>query len=134
MKTGVATRRGPASGLPGIDNCNFRYILLFMIFAWDERNVAHIAKHGVKPREAEFLVRHARSPFPESTRDGKFRAWGQTQEGRYLQVVFVYPRDEDVDLESLDPLDRLAFADGLETVIYVIHARDLEEREKKETP
>ncbi len=91
-----------------------------MIFAWDERNAAHIRKHGVIPREAEFILRHARSPFPESTRDGKFRSWGQTQEGRYLQVVFVYPEDEDVDIESLDPLDRLAFADGLESVIYVL--------------
>jgi len=103
-----------------------------MIFAWDERNVAHLGKHGVTAREAEFIVRHARSPFPESARDGKFRAWGQTQEGRYLQVVFVYPEDEDVDIESLDPLDRLVFADGLEGVIYVVHARDLEESEKKQ--
>ena len=103
-----------------------------MIFAWDERNVAHIGKHGVTPREAEFIVRHAHSPFPESARDGKFRAWGQTQEGRYLQAVFVFPKDEDVDLESLDPLDRLAFADGSESVIYVVHARDLEESEKKQ--
>ncbi len=103
-----------------------------MIFAWDERNVAHIGKHSVTPREAEFLVRHVRSPFPESTRDGKFRAWGQTQEGRYLQVVFVYSEDEDVDIKSLDPLDRLVFADGLESVIYVVHARELEESEKKQ--
>jgi len=49
-----------------------------------------------------------------------------------LQVVFVYPEDEDVDIESLDPLDRLVFADGLESVIYVVHARDLEESEKKQ--
>jgi uncharacterized DUF497 family protein len=115
-----------------VDDPNFRYILLLMIFAWDDRNVAHIGKHGVTPPEAEFIVRHARSPFPESSRDGKFRAWGQTQEGRYLQVVFVYPDDEDVDIESLDPLDRLVFADGLEIVVYVIHARDLEESEKKQ--
>ena len=46
--------------------------------------------------------------------------------------MFVYPEDEDVDIESLDPLDRLAFADGLENVIYVVHARDLEESEKKQ--
>ena len=103
-----------------------------MIFAWDERNVAHIAKHRVTPREAEFVVRHARTPFPESTRDGKLRAWGQTQDGRYLQVVFVFLEDKDVDLRSLDPLDWLAFADGLEIVMYVIHARDLEEGEKKQ--
>ena len=76
--------------------------------------------------------RVVRSPFPESAQDGKFRAWGQTQEGRYLQVVFVYPEDEDVDIESLDPLDRLVFADSLESVIYVVHARDLEESEKKQ--
>ena len=49
-----------------------------------------------------------------------------------MQVVFVFPEDEDVDIESLDPLDRLAFAEGSESVIYVIHARDLEESEKKQ--
>ncbi len=49
----------------------------------------------VTPEEAEYVVRHARLPFPESTRDGKFRAWGQT-------------------------------------LIHVIHARDLEDREKKQ--
>jgi len=48
-----------------------------------------------------------------------------------LQVVFVFPEDEEVDLRSLNPADQLAFADGSESVIYVIHARDLEEREKK---
>ena len=103
-----------------------------MILAWDERNLAHIGKHGVKRRETESIVRHARSPFPDSTRDGKFRVWGQTQDGRYLQVVFVFPEDEDVDIQSLDPADRLAFADGSEAVIYVIHARDLEESERKQ--
>ena len=49
-----------------------------------------------------------------------------------MQVVFVFPEDEDVEIESLDPLDRLAFADGSEHVIYVVHARDLEESEKKQ--
>jgi uncharacterized DUF497 family protein len=118
--------------VPSVDDSDFRYILLLMIFAWDERNAAHIGKHGVTSREAEFIVRHAHSPFPESTRDGKYRVGGQTQEGRYLQVVFIYPDDEDVEIESLDPLDRLAFADGTESVIDVIHARDLEENEKKQ--
>ena len=49
-----------------------------------------------------------------------------------MQVVFVYSEDQDVDIESLDPLDRMAFTDGLESVIYVVHARDLEGSEKKQ--
>ncbi len=49
-----------------------------------------------------------------------------------FKVVFVFPEDEDVDIESLDPLDRLAFADGSESVLHVVHARDLEESEKKQ--
>ncbi len=48
--------------VPSVDDSNFRYILLLMIFAWDERNAAHIGKHGVIPREAEFIIRHARTP------------------------------------------------------------------------
>ena len=46
-------------------------------------------------------------------------------------MVFICPEDEDVEIGSLDLLDRLAFADGSENVVYVIHARDLEENEKK---
>jgi uncharacterized DUF497 family protein len=52
-----------------------------VIFAWDETNRDHIAKHSVTPAEAEFVVENASSPFPQEIGDGKRRVWGATQAG-----------------------------------------------------
>jgi hypothetical protein len=35
-----------------------------ILFAWDEWNTDHIAEHDILPEEAEYVVRHARDPFP----------------------------------------------------------------------
>jgi hypothetical protein len=35
-----------------------------MEFRWNEWNIEHIGKRGVRPEEAESLIRVARSPFP----------------------------------------------------------------------
>lgn len=79
-------------------------------FRWNAWNVAHIAEHGVDPKSAEYLVNHAGRGFPRLHGDGKLYVAGQDENGRYLQVIFV-----------LDPDD----------TAYVIHARPLEEREKR---
>ncbi len=56
---------------------------------WDERNRAHIARHGVTPDEVaqicqgEFAVRESHT--------GRFMIIGQTQAGRVLAVV-LHPR------------------------------------------
>jgi hypothetical protein len=42
-----------------------------MIFAWDEKNCEHLAKHHVSPEEAEWVVAHAQPPFPSQIGDGK---------------------------------------------------------------
>ena len=81
-------------------------------FRWNEWNVEHIARHGVSREEAEYVVDHAARPFPRHHGDGKFLVRGQSEEGRWLQVVYVF-----------DPRD----------VIYVIHARPLKETEKRAT-
>jgi uncharacterized DUF497 family protein len=78
-------------------------------FRWNDRNVDHIGEHGVKQAEAEFVVNHPAKGFPRREADEKFRAWGQTIDGRYLQVVYIF-----------DPPD----------VVYVIHARPLTDAEK----
>jgi uncharacterized DUF497 family protein len=70
----------------------------------------HIAEHGVTPEEAEHVIRRARPPYPESVGDGKYRVWGQSDAGDFLQAVFI-----------IDPDGRL----------YVIHARPLTDREKR---
>ncbi len=43
-----------------------------MIFQWDDDNVGHIAEHGIHPAEAEYVVEHAKPPFPRTAADGKF--------------------------------------------------------------
>ena len=81
-----------------------------MDFRWNEWNTDHVGKHGVSPEEAEMVVRDARQPFPRKIEDDKWLVWGRGQGGRFLQVIFV--------------------ADPEETV-YVIHARLLNEHEKR---
>ena len=97
-----------------------------MIFAWDEANRGHIAKHGVTPAEARFVVENAASPFPQGLGDGKRRAWGPTMAGRLLQVIYVLKKQDDVPFESIDPLDWTELQGMPDAKIArVIHAMDL---------
>jgi uncharacterized DUF497 family protein len=82
-----------------------------MQFRWIDWNRDHIAEHGVEPEEAEMVVRHARSPFPEEIEDDKWIVKGRSIAGRFLQVIYL-----------LDPDD----------TVFVLHARPLTEREKKQ--
>jgi len=81
-----------------------------VLFRWNEWNAEHVAEHGVSPEEVEWVVEHARRPYPQLREESKWRVVGRGRGGRWLQVVFVF-----------DPEDS----------IYVIHARPLTEREKK---
>lgn len=93
-----------------------------LAFCWNEWNVEHIASHGVAAPEAEYVVRHARKPYPRKRGRGKWLVHGRTGVGRNLQVIYVYPPDEDVDIEGLSPASLLAFLHGDAEVVYVIHA------------
>jgi len=79
-------------------------------FRWIEWNVEHIATHGVTPEEAEYVVDHARPPWPQIGDEGKRLIWGPTAAGRLLRVVYV-----------LDP-------DG---AAFVIHAMELTGPDKR---
>lgn len=79
-------------------------------FRWNESNEDHIAKHDVARNEAEYVVEHPARGFPRYDGDGKHRAWGQTRDGRYLQVIYIFSPPE---------------------VVYVIHSRDLTDAEKR---
>jgi len=57
-------------------------------FDWDEQSLEHIARHGVRDYEAEEVILFGKPVFQKS-RDGIYVAFGVTQEGRYLLVVFV---------------------------------------------
>jgi uncharacterized DUF497 family protein len=80
-------------------------------FRWNDWNRSHVAKHGVDPEDAEYVVLHARPPYPSYEGDGRWLVRGQDPGGRYLQVVYV-----------IDP-------DG--QTFYVIHARPLTDGEKR---
>jgi uncharacterized DUF497 family protein len=81
-----------------------------MEFRWIDWNIQKCEKHGVRKEEAEDIVRHARRPYPRKIGDEKRLVCGQTESGRYLQVIYL-PREEDT--------------------IFVIHAMPMTERNKR---
>ena len=56
---------------------------------WHEENVSHIARHGVGPEEAEEVCFET-NPFIVKSRYNRYYALGQTENGRYLTIVFEY--------------------------------------------
>jgi len=100
------------------------------IFMWNEANVEHIGGHGVTPEEAEYIVANASSPFPRRHEDEKWLVWGETADGRPLQVIFIFQPDERVDVLRLAADERLDFQAGAK-VIYVIHAIPMTSKMKR---
>ena len=91
-------------------NATFIYIKVMDCFRWNQWNTEHIAEHGITQPEAEYVVRHARRPYPQLASRGKWLVRGPTAIGRFVQVMYI-----------LDPPD----------AAYVIHARPLTDREKR---
>ena len=56
-------------------------------FEWDAWNAGHIARHRVSPDEAEQALLN--EPLFRKGRGGYRVAFGRTDEGRYLFVVYV---------------------------------------------
>ena len=79
-----------------------------MEFRWERWNVQHIDEHGIDPGAAEYLVNHARRTYPEDAGNDSYRVRGQGHNGRYIQVVYIFSPED---------------------VVFVIHARPLNERE-----
>ena len=102
-----------------------------MVFAWDDANRGHIARHGVTCDEAEQVVERARAPFPQNAGEDRLLVWGATLAGRMLQVVYVLKKQDEVDYEALamEVWGDLG-ADAL--IVRVIHARDLMDDEKRQ--
>ena len=55
-------------------------------FEWDDENLEHISLHTVEVEEAEAVLDNR--PLVLRTQAEKYLAYGQTDEGRYLLVVF----------------------------------------------
>lgn len=98
---------------------------------WTEENVAHIAEHGVAKHEAVEVLSGSTPPYPEDAGEDNRRVRGQTESGRYLQVVFAYKSSEDIDYLALTRAEVLALEDDV-PIVFVIHARDLTSREKSQ--
>jgi len=59
--------------------------MLIKNLIWDEWNIDHIARHGVKPEEAEQVC--TGKYFIKRGRNGTYMVIGQTQTGRYLTLL-----------------------------------------------
>jgi uncharacterized DUF497 family protein len=80
-------------------------------FRWNTWNVQHIAEHGILVSEAEYVADRAGRSYPKKIGKGKWLVIGQTAVGRYLQVIYVDDPKADT--------------------VYVIHARELTDGEKR---
>jgi uncharacterized DUF497 family protein len=80
------------------------------VYRWNTYNLGKAARHGVSFREAEWVVDHARPPFPSYEGDGKHLVSGQTEHGRFIQVAYIIDDDG---------------------TLFVIHARPLTESDKR---
>lgn len=58
-------------------------------FEWDEQNVGHLARHGIKPEEAEQVVLNRPVEVGSELRNGEERVAqiGETDVGRVLTVI-----------------------------------------------
>jgi hypothetical protein len=52
-----------------------------LVFAWDDWNLEHVARHGVTADAAEYVISHLQSPWPQQKRDDKLLVWGGTTRG-----------------------------------------------------
>ncbi|HET6251477.1 MAG TPA: hypothetical protein VFE47_27580 [Tepidisphaeraceae bacterium] len=62
-------------------------------FRWNEFNLDKVAKHGVKPREAERVVRFATRPYPRPHKKGTYYVLGRGDSNRRLQVIYLLDED-----------------------------------------
>ena len=59
--------------------------------SWDEETVYHIARHAVSPEKVEeVLFNTAPPPLVMRGKENRYLAYGKTQAGRFLLVVWVF--------------------------------------------
>jgi uncharacterized DUF497 family protein len=59
-------------------------------YDWDDHNVSHVARHGVRPEEVEEAVRrpHVIAAARDMSGEKRWKLFGISSLGRYLVVVF----------------------------------------------
>ena len=102
-----------------------------MMFYWDEWNREHATVHGVSHAESMSVVRNAAPPYPQSVGQGKYLVRGPTPRGRLIQVILTYTSPEKMDYEQLTLDDILDLESEPGPFVYIIHARDLTQSEKR---
>jgi uncharacterized DUF497 family protein len=77
------------------------------LFDWDDGNTTHVARHNVKPDEAEQVVLGASLPLKTEERSGEERhtELGETSAGRLLVVVWTWRRRK-IRVVTAFPADR----------------------------
>ncbi len=86
------------------------YLIVQFEFRWNAWNLDHIVEHGVESEEAEYVIENPIRGFPRNIGQDKVLVQGQTRDGRYIQAIYIF-----------SPAD----------VVYVIHARPLNDTEKR---
>jgi uncharacterized DUF497 family protein len=78
-------------------------------FDWDEHNIGHIAKHDVKPEEAEQVILHDPLDFgfdPDANGEERWTYLGESDQGRLLLVVITLRGEKIRVVTSFEPEKR----------------------------
>lgn len=65
---------------------------LITTLVWDEKNIAHIARHRLSSAEVEQACFGTARVVLRAKEAGRYVIWGRTQAGQYLTVVITAPR------------------------------------------
>jgi hypothetical protein len=77
------------------------------------------------------VANHAGRGYPHKIGNDRWLVWGRSREGRYLQVIYILPADDEIDHDSLSLADLIDYSAGEAEVRYIIHAMDLPESGKR---
>ena len=83
---------------------------MFYDFRWIPWNIAKVEGHGLSVGEVEYVLNHARRPYPQPIGNEKWIVMGATAGGRLIQVIYLVDDDES---------------------LFVIHARPLTGKERR---
>lgn len=80
--------------------------------SWDLETVQHISRHAVSPEEVEeILFNDEESPLILKGKEGRYLAYGQTQGGRYLLIVWAlhYKKTRIITARDLTKKEKLFY-------------------------
>ena len=55
-------------------------------FLWDDRTIAHVARHGLRPEEVDETLENDYRTL--TTRNGFYMLLGRSAAGRYISIIF----------------------------------------------